>query len=191
MSGLGRSHGEGNGNPLQYSCLGNPMDRGSWQATVHGVAKESVGHDLVAKQHWPLLFHICFRNLSINAHIDLVVTVQYSTCIITFMNGPWWTFRLFCFFFIRHDHAPNIFVCSLTYFLQENPKGRFLPWKYWICTSKNTGSVEFPNRSHQSIYFIHECYLSPLMLLLGIIYAGMFYFFIEIIHILLMSTWKN
>ena len=34
------SSGEGNGNPLQYSCLGNPMDRGAWQATVHGVAKE-------------------------------------------------------------------------------------------------------------------------------------------------------
>ena len=31
----------GNGNPLQYSCLGNPMDRGAWQATIHGVAKES------------------------------------------------------------------------------------------------------------------------------------------------------
>ena len=38
--GLGRSSGEGNGNPLQYSCLGNPMDRGAWQATVHGVKKE-------------------------------------------------------------------------------------------------------------------------------------------------------
>ena len=34
------SPGEGNGNPLQYSCLGNPKDRGSWQATVHGVTKE-------------------------------------------------------------------------------------------------------------------------------------------------------
>ena len=39
VSGLGRSPGEGHGNPLQYSCLGNPMDRGAWQATVHGVAK--------------------------------------------------------------------------------------------------------------------------------------------------------
>ena len=37
--GLRRSPGEGYGNPLQYSCLGNPMDRGAWQATVHGVAK--------------------------------------------------------------------------------------------------------------------------------------------------------
>ena len=40
-------HGEGNGNPLQYSCLENPMDRGAWWATVHGVAR--VRHDLVAK----------------------------------------------------------------------------------------------------------------------------------------------
>ena len=39
-SGLGRNPEEGNGNPLQFSCLGNPMDRGSWQATVHGVTKE-------------------------------------------------------------------------------------------------------------------------------------------------------
>ena len=39
MPGLGRSPREGNGNPLQYSCLENPMDGGAWQATVHGVAK--------------------------------------------------------------------------------------------------------------------------------------------------------
>ena len=40
IPGLGRSPGEGNGNPFQYSCLENPMDRGAWWATVHGVAKE-------------------------------------------------------------------------------------------------------------------------------------------------------
>ena len=39
IPGLGRSPGEGNGTPLQYSCLENPMDGGAWQATVHGVAK--------------------------------------------------------------------------------------------------------------------------------------------------------
>ena len=43
IPGLGRSPGEGNGNPLQYSCLENPMGRGGWQATVHGAAR--VGHD--------------------------------------------------------------------------------------------------------------------------------------------------
>ena len=40
IPGLGRSPGEGNANPLQYSCLGTPMDRGAWQSIVHGV-----GHD--------------------------------------------------------------------------------------------------------------------------------------------------
>ena len=39
IPGLGRSPGEGNGNPLQYSCLENPTDRGAWWATVHGVAE--------------------------------------------------------------------------------------------------------------------------------------------------------
>ena len=47
--GLGKSHGEGNGNPLWYSCLDNLMDRGSWWATVHGVAR--VRHDLVINNH--------------------------------------------------------------------------------------------------------------------------------------------
>ena len=42
IPGLGRSLGEGDGNPLQYSCLGNPMDRGAWWASVHGVTKELV-----------------------------------------------------------------------------------------------------------------------------------------------------
>ena len=51
ISGSGRSPGEGNSNPLQYSCLGNPMDRGNWWVTVHKVLR--VGHDLAAKQPQP------------------------------------------------------------------------------------------------------------------------------------------
>ena len=47
IPGSGRSAGEGNGNPLQYSCLENPMVGGAWQATVHGVAR--VRHNLVTK----------------------------------------------------------------------------------------------------------------------------------------------
>ena len=39
IPGLGKAPGKGNGNPLQFSCLENPMDRGAWQATGHGVAK--------------------------------------------------------------------------------------------------------------------------------------------------------
>ena len=45
IPGSGRSPGEENANPFQYSCLENPMDRGAWQVTVHGVAR--VGHDRV------------------------------------------------------------------------------------------------------------------------------------------------
>ena len=41
IPGLGGSPGEGKDNPLQYSCLGNPTDRGAWRATVYGVAEES------------------------------------------------------------------------------------------------------------------------------------------------------
>ena len=45
--GVGKIPGGGNGNPHQYSCLENPMDRGAWQATVHGATR--VGHDFVTK----------------------------------------------------------------------------------------------------------------------------------------------
>ena len=50
MPGWGGSSGERNGNPLQYSYLGNPMDRGAWRATVHGVQR--VRHDLDTKQKY-------------------------------------------------------------------------------------------------------------------------------------------
>ena len=48
---VGKIPGEGNGNPLQYSCLGNPMDRGAWQATVHGVSKSQTQLSM----HTPML----------------------------------------------------------------------------------------------------------------------------------------
>ena len=48
IPGSGRSPWEGHGNPLYYSCLENPMDRGAWWATVHGVTR--VGHDLATKE---------------------------------------------------------------------------------------------------------------------------------------------
>ena len=55
IPGSGKSLGEGNGNPLQYSCLENPTDRRVWQATVHGVAR--VRHNLGTKPS-PLNKHI-------------------------------------------------------------------------------------------------------------------------------------
>ena len=52
VSQFRRSPGEGNSNTLEYTCLGNPMDRGAWRATVFGVTK--VGHDWVTKR-WQLI----------------------------------------------------------------------------------------------------------------------------------------
>ena len=54
IPGLGGSPGEGNGNPLQYSCLGNPMDRGAWGATVHRGHKEKDTTEQLTPLHFTL-----------------------------------------------------------------------------------------------------------------------------------------
>ena len=54
IPGLGRFPGEGNGNLLQYSCLGKSMDRGAWQVTVHGIIR--VVHDLKLNHHHQISF---------------------------------------------------------------------------------------------------------------------------------------
>ena len=56
IPGSRRPPGEGNGNPLQYPCLGNAMDRGAWQLTVHGVAR--IGHDLETKQQQQYMLQV-------------------------------------------------------------------------------------------------------------------------------------
>ena len=56
ISGRGRSPGEGHDNQLQYSCLGNPMDRGAWWATVHWVAK-------IQTQLRRLSMHACYKKI--------------------------------------------------------------------------------------------------------------------------------
>ena len=66
IPGSGRSSGEGNGNPLRYSCLANPMDRGAWWATVHRAAR--VGYDLVAKP--PILRKDLCREGTLEIHME-------------------------------------------------------------------------------------------------------------------------
>ena len=74
IPGSGRSTGEENANPLQYSCLKNPMDRGAWWATVHGVTK--VGHNWATNTHYKILHiysHIClFTHTYIHTYIHII-----------------------------------------------------------------------------------------------------------------------
>ena len=103
IPGLGRSPGEGNGKLLQYSYLGNPMDRGAWWATVCGVTR--VGHDLVTKPpciyntiffliHWSVDGHLgWFQVLSIMNHAAVNMRVKiapwgyslYFLCVYTYI----------------------------------------------------------------------------------------------------------
>ena len=73
--GSGRSPGVGNGNPLCYTCLGNPMDRRTWQASVHGVAR--VGHDSVTKPPPP-------THLNLTALIEVVMLLSSYSQLIPF-----------------------------------------------------------------------------------------------------------
>ena len=59
IPGSGRSPGEGNGNPLQDSCLGNPMDRGAWWTAVHGVAKSQARLKRLSTAHTHSQTYIC------------------------------------------------------------------------------------------------------------------------------------
>ena len=66
IPGLGRSPGEGNGNPLQYSCLENPVDRGAWQATVHEVTELDMTEWLIyTHTHTHIVLFLIFWGISI------------------------------------------------------------------------------------------------------------------------------
>ena len=64
ISGSGRSPGKGNGNPLQYSCLENTVDRGAWQATVHGVAKSQIWLSNVMLSLFSVALPVCVIEIS-------------------------------------------------------------------------------------------------------------------------------
>ena len=75
IPGSGRFPGAGNGNPLQYSCLGNPTDRGDWQATVHRVAKESDTTERINNKK------LCFQRVK-----EKEVLVEEGVCLICTVN---------------------------------------------------------------------------------------------------------
>ena len=78
IPGPGRSPGEGNGNPLQYSCLENPMDRGAWRATVHEAPKSRIWLKQVSTH--AILWVLQSKGLSLHIHI-------YTEA----GHGDWWS----------------------------------------------------------------------------------------------------
>ena len=85
IPGWGRSPGEGNGNPLQCSSLQNPMDRGAWQAAVHGVTR--VGHDLMTKPPPKLLYNaVSFRCIA-KCFSDIYMYVCMNVYIYSFSSS--------------------------------------------------------------------------------------------------------
>ena len=110
---MGRSPGEGNGNPIHNSCLENPMDRGTWQATVHGVSR--VRHDLATKLLLLLLlccsllifyslifsrsFLICASSLFFCASILFTnFWIIFTIIILSSLSGRWLISHLFVWF---------------------------------------------------------------------------------------------
>ena len=70
IPGLGRFHEEGNGNPLQYSCLGNRMGRGTWRTTVHGVTKSWTTTEQLNNNNAGFFFLFCFPFIDCPGLID-------------------------------------------------------------------------------------------------------------------------
>ena len=85
IPGLERSPGEGNGNPPQYSCLENPMDRGAWQATVHRVAKSQTQLSNFTSLHSSICGYLgCFHVLAIVKSAAVNIGVHVSVSIMVF-----------------------------------------------------------------------------------------------------------
>ena len=77
VPGWGRSSGEGNGNPLQHFGLGNPMDRGAWQATFHGVVKRA-GYNLATKQQL-LRIQVSHQTVTVFPYIEMCANYSYNS----------------------------------------------------------------------------------------------------------------
>ena len=117
IPGSGRSPGEGNGNPLQYSCLENPMDRGIWQATIHRVAKTQTW-----LSNWLHIPHLIFPFIYgyINGHlgfshilafvndaaINIGVQISFEKCVcVSFRSGIAKSYSTSIFNFLRFLHT--------------------------------------------------------------------------------------
>ena len=135
------SPGGGNGNPLQYACLENPMDRGAWRAAVHGVKR--VRHDWVCTHRWSLSYH--------------------WLCVIVWTNWVWPSSNPFFFFFVCQSLASE----PVKRLPDQSSDAVFQPWDCrWVRTPRllwrGTGMVTGVNCPVLHEIFSNICALSPL-----------------------------
>ena len=107
ITGSGRSLGEGNGYPLQYSCLDNPMDKGAWQATVHGVTRG--GHD---------------REPSIAAVLRLLIRVAAVSCLVFLQQCSSFSYL----FFTQDQQRNRTEIAEFSPDLTEESQVLLWPW---------------------------------------------------------------
>ena len=101
---VGKISWKGNGFPLQYSCLENPMDRGPWQATVHGVTKSQTWLSMCKLTHIEYNIYNCFNHSNLWSHIVALTYYFYwqqSSFIFFFIQSVLynWLFKI-CFFIL-------------------------------------------------------------------------------------------
>ena len=82
VPGLGRSPGGGNGNPHQYSCLKNPIDRGAWRAAVHGIAELDMAEQLGMRACTPARTHAHSFSVILASCVDLATFIGPTSSII-------------------------------------------------------------------------------------------------------------
>ena len=102
IPGLGRSPGEGNGNPVPYSCLENPMDRGTWWATVHGISKR---HGWVPNISHFILFDEMLAHVLGHFLVELFV-FEFERSLYSLYTSPLLNLWL------AHEHSLKLWICK-------------------------------------------------------------------------------
>ena len=168
IPGLGRSPGEGNGNPLQYSCLGNPMDRRAWRAIAHGVSKSHFYYFNCYCYYFGLgcyiLTSLCGRwgFSSPTLHLHLTAITDTSWCPSSSQYGciTIWTRSVFgvyinkmcvCVCWVAYSHA---WLCATlsTVSCQAPLSMEFTRQEYWsVLPCPPPGPLSNPRIKHASL----------------------------------------